>query len=81
MVNIIRGERYKYVHFLTLPPLFFNLIQDPDVFNNLATDPSYQGRVLEYTGKMLSWRLQHEDYALADVHLTAERSIQGMKSR
>jgi arylsulfatase A-like enzyme len=81
MVNIIRGERYKHVHFPTLPPLFSDLKQDPDEFNNLATDPTYQGLVPEYTEKMLSWRLQHEDHALTDVHLTAEGSTQGMRSR
>ena len=57
--NIIRGERYKYVHFTALPPLFFDLEEDPDEFLNLATDPAYRERVLEYAGKMLSWRMEH----------------------
>ncbi|MHA1565689.1 MAG: alkaline phosphatase family protein [Alphaproteobacteria bacterium] len=81
MANVIRGERYKYVHFPTLPPLFFDLKKDPDEFKNLAAESSYQGRVLEYTGKLLSWRMEHDDPALTDVHLTPKGNIRGMRSR
>ena len=81
MVNIIRGERYKYIHFPALPPVFFDLKKDPDEFQNLATEPSYQGQVLEYAWKMLSWRMEHDDPALTDVHLTSQGSIRGMRSR
>jgi arylsulfatase A-like enzyme len=79
--NIIRGERYKYVHFVTLPPLFFDLKEDPDEFRNLAAEPAYQGRVLEYVGKMLNWRLEHESPALTDLHLTPDGIVRGMRSR
>ncbi len=40
-MNIVRGERYKYVHFTNLPPLFFDLKKDPDEFVNLARAASY----------------------------------------
>lgn len=80
-VNIIRGERYKYVHFSALPSLFFDLKKDPNEFQNLAADPSYQEQIIEYTGKMLSWRMEHDDPALTDVHLTPNGSIRGMRSR
>ncbi len=81
MANIIRGERYKYVHFAALPPLFFDLEEDPDEFNDLAADPAYQGRVLEYAGKMLSWRMEHDDPALTDLHLTRDGIVQVPRSR
>jgi arylsulfatase A-like enzyme len=81
LANIIRGERYKYVHFPALPPLFFDLKNDPDEFQNLAANPSYQGQVLEYAGKMLSWRMEHDDPALTDVHLTPNGHMRGMRSR
>ncbi len=81
MVNIICGERYKYVHFTTLPPLFFDLEEDPDEFQNLAVEPAYQGRVLEYAGKMLSWRIEHDSPALTDLHLTPDGIVQGVRSR
>jgi len=81
MANIIRGERYKYVHFPALPALFFDLKKDPDEFDNLAAEPSCQGQLMEYIGRMLTWRMEHDDPALTDMHLTADGSIRGMMSR
>ncbi len=70
MANIICDERYKYVHFTTLPPLFFDLEEDPDEFRDLAADPAYRERVLDYAGKMLSWRMEHDEPALGGLPLT-----------
>ena len=61
---VIRDENYKYVHFDALPPLFFDLEKDPGQFNNLAEDPAYAGRVLEYAQKMLNWRLHYAERTL-----------------
>jgi arylsulfatase A-like enzyme len=72
MVNIIRGERYKYVHFSGLPPLFFDLKDDPHEYINRYNDPDYQSRVLEYVAKMLTWRMEHDEAALTDIHLGDE---------
>jgi arylsulfatase A-like enzyme len=69
MVSIIRGERYKYVHFAGLPPLFFDLKGDPHEFINRFNDPDYQSRVLEYVEKMLTWHMEHDEPALTDFHL------------
>ncbi len=68
----IRGERYKYVHFTALPPLFFDLKKDPMEFTNLMEDPDHQGLVLEYAQKMLSWRMNHDERVLANHMLTAD---------
>jgi arylsulfatase A-like enzyme len=67
---VIRDERYKYVHFPALPPLFFDLRQDPMEFQNLAADPAHQGLVLSYAQKMLSWRMAHAERVLANTFLT-----------
>ena len=56
-VNVIRSRRYKYIHFKSLPPLFFDLEQDPHEFENLAQQPEYRDLVLEYVQKMLSWQI------------------------
>jgi arylsulfatase A-like enzyme len=69
IVSIARGERYKYVHFAGLPSLFFDLEDDPDEFIDRSNDPDYQPRVLEYTQKMLTWRMQYVDSALTDMRL------------
>ncbi|MGC1442962.1 MAG: sulfatase, partial [Burkholderiaceae bacterium] len=61
---VIRDERYKYVHFDALPPLFFDLKSDPHQFVNRATEPAYAGRVLTYAQKMLSWRMRNAERTL-----------------
>lgn len=80
MVNIIRDECFKYVHFTTLPALLFDLKKDPDEFNNLANDPEYRDIMLEYASKLLSWRMENDDRALTDMHLTSDGGVEsGMR--
>jgi len=67
--NLIRDKRYKYVHFTGLPPLFFDLENDPHEFHDLASDPAHRGLVLEYAQKMLSWRMNHDERTLANTRL------------
>jgi arylsulfatase A-like enzyme len=68
--TVLRDEHFKYVHFTALPPLFFDLNEDPMEFNNVAEVPAYQGRMLEYAQKLISWRMNHEDRTLTHVRLT-----------
>jgi len=75
-VNVIRGERYKYIHFTALPPLLFDLIEDPGEFTNLAEDPAYLPVLLEYAQKMLSWRMNHDERVLANTLLTPEGVVE-----
>ena len=66
---VIRDHRYKYVHFTALPPLLFDLQQDPDEFVNQAENPDYQEVVREYAQKMLSWKMNHADRGLTETKL------------
>jgi arylsulfatase A-like enzyme len=66
---VIRGARYKYVHFAALPPLFFDLQEDPDELHDRARDSAYQPLVLAHAQKLLSWRMAHEDRTLSHFHL------------
>jgi hypothetical protein len=59
------------VHFTAMPPVFFDLQEDPQELCNLAKEPGYQSRVLEYASRMLSWRMNHEDRLLANTRLTS----------
>jgi len=77
VMNIIRDNKWKYVHFAGLPPLLFDLKNDPGEFNNLANDPANQGVLLEYAQKMLSWRMTHDEQTLTHYAITRE----GLKSR
>jgi hypothetical protein len=82
VVTIIRGEHYKYVHFVALPPLLFDLQEDPNEFNNLANDPAYQVIALECARKLLSWRMEHEAPSLTDFQLMGGLSLeQGLRSK
>jgi arylsulfatase A-like enzyme len=68
--SVLRGRRYKYVHFAALPPLLFDLESDPGEFRNLADDPAHLPQRLECASKLLSWRMQHAEHALTGMHLT-----------
>ena len=70
--NVIRDHRYKYVHFGDLPPLFFDLEVDPHELNNVAADPSYEGLMLKYCRKLLSWRMRNDERTLSDILVGTE---------
>lgn len=68
----IRDASYKYVHFAALPPLLFDLAEDPDEMRNLADRPEMAATVLLYAQKMLNWRLRHADRTLTNMQLTKD---------
>lgn len=69
---VIQDERYKYVHFAALPPLFFDLQRDPQQFENLAENPAYTGLVKEYAQKALSKRMRHAERTLTHFRATPD---------
>ncbi len=68
---VIRTERWKYVHFATLPPLLFDLENDPGNLHNLANDPTFAAIRLEMAERLLRWRAEHLDQTLALTELTS----------
>jgi arylsulfatase A-like enzyme len=74
-MNIVRDARFKYVHFTKLPPLLFDLQQDPGEFTNLAGDPHYVSVMLEYAQKLLSWRMNHDEQVLTHISLTHDGPV------
>ncbi len=80
-MNIIRDDRYKYVHFTKLPPLLFDLEKDPDEFTNCAGDPRYLPIVLDYAQKLLSWRMNHDEHALTHISLTHDGPVSRPSAR
>ena len=61
---VVQDDKYKYVHFAALPPLFFDLTADPHQFRNVAEQSQYVGLVRDYAQKALSWRLVNADRSL-----------------
>ncbi|MBV9993098.1 MAG: alkaline phosphatase family protein [Alphaproteobacteria bacterium] len=74
-MNVIRGPRYKYVHFTKLPPLFFDLERDPNEFVDRSRDPDYLPLVLEHAQKLLSWRMNHDEQTLTHIALTDDGPV------
>ena len=66
----IQDERYKYVHFSGLPPLFFDLQRDPHMFENLADRPEYAALVRDWAQHMLSHRMRHAERTLTHFRAT-----------
>ncbi|MCX7303843.1 MAG: alkaline phosphatase family protein [Hyphomicrobiales bacterium] len=70
-LSVIRGEKWKYVHFGGgLPPLLFDLESDPGELQNVADDPDFLSVRLEYAERLLGWRAEHLDQSLALSSLT-----------
>jgi arylsulfatase A-like enzyme len=72
---VIRSETHKYVHFGGLPPLLFDLADDPGELVNRADDRAYRGVRLEYAERLLAWRAAHLDQSLALTALTEEGAV------
>ena len=80
-MNVLRDEKFKYVHFTKLPPLLFDLEKDPGEFVNRADDPAYLPVVLEYAQKMLSWRMNHDEQTLTHIALTDDGPVARRSAR
>lgn len=75
-LNVVRGPRWKYVHFATdpdvLPPLLFDLDADPDGVEDRAADPDCAVALAEARAALLTWRMRHADRTLTGHLVTPE---------
>ncbi len=75
-LNVVRGPRWKYVHFAAdpevLPPLLFDLDADPEGVADLAADPHHAGDVLEGARALLTWRMRHDERTLTGSMVTPD---------
>ena len=69
-LDVVRGERWKYVHFAAMPPLLFDLSEDPHELVDRSRDPACSGVMAECAQRLLSWRQRHADRRLSTMHLT-----------
>jgi arylsulfatase A-like enzyme len=73
---VLRGRKFKYVHFAAQPPLLFDMELDPGELVNLAGDPAYRDVLLECANRMLSWRMVHSDRTLTSRFVTSRGVIE-----
>ncbi|MGI9524580.1 MAG: phosphonate monoester hydrolase, partial [Hyphomicrobiaceae bacterium] len=74
---VLRTARCKLVHFNGgLPPLLFDLANDPGELVNRANDPDYANELLNMIVRMLDHRMSHADQTLSRMAVTSE----GVKS-
>ena len=64
-LQVIRTERFKYVHFPSLPPVLYDLADDPAETINRVDDPAYAAVRLEGVERLLNMRLMHENEELS----------------
>jgi len=74
-LSVIRTKEWKYVHFPSLPPLLFNILDDPYETNNLANNKNYLEIQNNLLSKLLSHRMIHQERQLSNSML----SQNGMK--
>ena len=75
-LTVLRGKRYKYVHFAAQPPLLFDLEKDPGQLVNCAGEAAYRDVMLDQVSKMLSWRMIHADRTLTSRFITEQGVIE-----
>jgi arylsulfatase A-like enzyme len=80
-LSVLRGETWKYVHFAGgLPPLLFDLENDPGELHNLADNPVHVAVRLDCAEKLLAWRAEHLDQSLA-LSTLGERGVVGFTAQ
>ena len=72
-----RDERFKYVHFAGLPPLLFDLADDPDELVDRSGHPDYAAVRSACAEKLLAWRARHLDRTLTGIELTPNGLVDG----
>lgn len=74
-LSVLRGERYKLVHFAAAPSLLFDLETDPFETVDRSHDPDCRDIHVEMLERLLSWRAAHLDQSLALGELTKDGPV------
>jgi arylsulfatase A-like enzyme len=75
---VLRDDHGKYVQFSghhAFPPLFFDLDNDPEQLENVATNQVYAPTILDYAQRMLAWRMRHNERTLTGMKLTPHAGL------
>lgn len=79
VLTVVRTSRRKYVQFAAdaevLPPLLFDLGDDPGELHNVARDPQRSQDCHLAARDLLQWRMREDDRELANSILTFDRGL------
>ena len=74
-----RSASAKYVQFAAdpslLPPLLFDLENDPDQLVDLAADPGRTEQAIDAARSLLTWRMRHDERDLSAQLVTRDRGL------
>lgn len=76
---VLRDAHGKYVHFTGMPPLFYDLDDDPHELSDRAGDPAYATTVLGYAQRLLSLRMAHAERTLTAALVTPMGVVEGRR--
>ena len=78
-LNVVRTDEWKYVQFAgaaeAMPPLLFDLVNDPHQLVNLADDPAHTPQVADCLRRLVRWRMQHDERTMSTYHLSESRGL------
>jgi arylsulfatase A-like enzyme len=80
-IAVLRDARFKYVHCGGLPPLLFDLADDPGETRNRIGDPACAGQALTLAQRMLDWRLNKADRTLTGIKLSRNGPVECPRER
>ncbi len=79
VLTVLRSQAVKYVQFAAdaevLPPLLFDLREDPGELRDVASDPLRADARYRLARELLQWRMREDDRELANSRLTPDRGL------
>ncbi|MEQ1768220.1 MAG: alkaline phosphatase family protein [Devosia sp.] len=79
--SVVRTDDAKYVHFASLPPLYYDLAADPHELDNRANDPASAQPMLSLAQRMLDWRIAFNRRELTGTTLTRDGPLEADRRR
>ena len=71
-LTVIRTQKWKYVHFPSLPCMLFDLSNDPHEQVNLANQDQCMSIQHDLLSKLLSHRMRHSERQLSNIKLSSK---------
>lgn len=79
--SVVRTDTAKYVHFAGLPPMFFDIENDPAELVNLAGNADAGAPMLELAQRMLNWRMVYNRREMTGMSLKGGRQDEAARER